>query len=116
MRCGTTNMFSFKYSPRPHTPSLAMSDVIPEEEKSRRLGVLQEKQREIQTKKHASMLDERFEVLVSGKSRRENQWSGHTSCHRVINFASQETELLGKYVQVRVTGATPNSLVGERAY
>ena len=110
------NMFSFKYSPRPHTPSLAMSDVIPEEEKSRRLGILQEKQREIQTKKHASMLDERFEVLVSGKSRRENQWSGHTSCHRVINFASQETELLGKYVQVRVTGATPNSLVGERAY
>ncbi len=36
-------MFSFKYSPRPHTPSLAMSDAIPEEEKSRRLAVLQEK-------------------------------------------------------------------------
>ncbi len=108
-------MFSFKYSPRPHTPSLAMSDAIPEEEKSRRLGILQEKQREIQTKKHAEMMGEAFEVLVNGKSRRENQWSGHTSCHRVINFASQETALLGKYVQVRVTGATPNSLVGERA-
>ncbi|MGC2527708.1 MAG: tRNA (N6-isopentenyl adenosine(37)-C2)-methylthiotransferase MiaB [Candidatus Acidiferrum sp.] len=108
-------MFSFKYSPRPHTPSLAMSDPIPEEEKSRRLGILQEKQREIQTKKHAEMMGEALEVLVSGKSRRENQWSGHTSCHRVINFASQETALLGKYVQVRVTGATPNSLVGEQA-
>ncbi|MGC1620766.1 MAG: tRNA (N6-isopentenyl adenosine(37)-C2)-methylthiotransferase MiaB [Candidatus Acidiferrum sp.] len=108
-------MFSFKYSPRPHTASLAMSDVIPEEEKSRRLGILQEKQREIQTKKHAGMTGETFEVLVSGKSRRENQWSGHTSCHRVINFSSQETALLGKYVQVRVTGATPNSLVGEQA-
>ncbi|MGC2800975.1 MAG: TRAM domain-containing protein, partial [Candidatus Acidiferrum sp.] len=60
-------------------------------------------------------LGERFELLVSGKSRRENQWSGHTSCHRVINFSSQETVLLGKYVQVRVTGATPNGLAGEQA-
>jgi len=35
--------------------------------------------------------------------------------HRMINFASQERELLGTYVQVRVTGAGPNSLVGEHA-
>lgn len=109
-------IFSFKYSPRPHTPSLAMRDVISEEEKSRRLAVLQERQREIQMRRHEGFLGTRFEVLVSGKSRKENQWSGHTSCHRVINFASQETALLGKYVQVRVTGATPNSLVGERAF
>ena len=30
--------FSFKYSPRPNTPSLEMEDAIPEEEKSRRLA------------------------------------------------------------------------------
>jgi tRNA-2-methylthio-N6-dimethylallyladenosine synthase len=108
-------MFSFKYSPRPHTPSLKMSDAIPEEEKSRRLGILQEKQREIQTARHSRMVGETFELLVSGKSRRENQWSGHTSCHRVINFSSQEQALLGKYVQVVVTGATPNGLSGEQA-
>ncbi|MGC1615272.1 MAG: tRNA (N6-isopentenyl adenosine(37)-C2)-methylthiotransferase MiaB [Candidatus Acidiferrum sp.] len=107
-------MFSFKYSPRPHTPSLAMSDAIPEDEKSRRLAILQERQREIQSKKHLAMAGETFEVLVSGKSRRENQWSGHTSCHRVINFTSQEAALLGKYVQVRVTGATANCLAGEQ--
>jgi tRNA-2-methylthio-N6-dimethylallyladenosine synthase len=52
-------------------------------------------------------------VLVSGKSRRENQWSGYTTSHRVVNFASQSHELLGTYVQVRVTDATPNSLQGE---
>ncbi|MGH9741482.1 MAG: tRNA (N6-isopentenyl adenosine(37)-C2)-methylthiotransferase MiaB [Candidatus Acidiferrum sp.] len=108
-------MFSFKYSPRPHTPSLAMSDTIAEEEKSRRLAILQERQREIQTKKHLSMTGETFEVLVSGKSRRESRWSGHTSCHRVINFTSQEAALLGKYVQIRVTGATANGLAGEQA-
>jgi tRNA-2-methylthio-N6-dimethylallyladenosine synthase len=107
------SMFSFKYSPRPNTPSLSMSDSISEEEKSRRLAILQDRQREIQTAKHDRLVGSRFEVLVSGKSRRENQWSGYTTSHRVINFASQERELLGTYVQVKVTEATPNSLVGE---
>ncbi|MCU1241784.1 MAG: tRNA-i(6)A37 thiotransferase enzyme MiaB [Candidatus Acidoferrum typicum] len=108
------SLFSFKYSPRPNTPSLSMRDAISEEEKSRRLTFLQEKQREIQGQRNTSMVNTRFEVLVSGKSRRENQWSGHTSCHRVINFASQQQNLLGTYVQVLVTGAGPNSLVGEQ--
>src|SRR5437660_5757300 len=107
------NLFSFKYSPRPNTPSLSMSDSMSEEEKGRRLAVLQDRQREIQSAKNARLVGKRFEVLVSGKSRRENQWSGYTTSHRMINFASQERELLGTYVQVRVTGSTPNSLVGE---
>src|SRR2546429_251743 len=109
------NLFSFKYSPRPNTPSLAMPDVIPEEEKGRRLAVLQDKQREIQTRKHETLVGKTFEVLVSGKSRRENQWTGYTTSHRMINFASQERALLGTYVQVRVTGAGPSSLVGVHA-
>jgi len=109
------NLFSFKYSPRPNTPSLAMPDAIPEEEKSRRLAVLQDKQRGIQGRKHEALVGETFEVLVSGKSRRENQWFGYSTSHRVINFASQANELLGTYVQVRVTGAGPNNLLGEHA-
>src|SRR5229473_2799559 len=108
------SIFSFKYSPRPNTPSLSMPDAISEIEKSRRLAILQETQREIQSQRNATLVGNAFEVLVSGKSRRENQWSGHTACHRVVNFASQQRELLGTYVQVRVTGAGPNSLVGEQ--
>src|SRR5436309_3337088 len=41
-------VFSFKYSPRPNTPALQYADAIPDAEKSRRLTVLQERQREIQ--------------------------------------------------------------------
>jgi tRNA-2-methylthio-N6-dimethylallyladenosine synthase len=108
------SLFSFKYSPRPNTPSLGMPDAISEEEKSRRLGILQEKQREIQSERNGKLVNTEFDVLVSGKSRRENQWSGHTSCHRVVNFTSQERNLLGTYVQVQVTGAGPNSLVGRQ--
>src|SRR5467141_2792984 len=108
-----TGLFAFKYSPRPNTPSLSMNDAILEEEKGRRLAIVQEKQRDIQAGKNAELAGQTFEVLVSGKSRRENQWSGYTTSHRMINFASQGRALLGAYVQVRVTGATPNGLVGE---
>jgi tRNA-2-methylthio-N6-dimethylallyladenosine synthase len=106
--------FSFKYSPRPNTPSLKMDDAIPEEEKSRRLALLMEKQREIQRARNENLVGRHFEVMVEGKSRRENQWSGHTSSNKVMNFTSREQESLGDYLQVKVISATPNSLVGEK--
>jgi tRNA-2-methylthio-N6-dimethylallyladenosine synthase len=89
-----------------------MADLIPEGEKSRRLAVLFEKQREIQRARNEQLVGKTYEVLVEGKSRRESQWSGHTSSNRVMNFTSQREESLGDYVQVEVTGATPNSLIG----
>src|SRR5277367_6498288 len=106
-------LFAFKYSPRPNTPSLSMNDPIPEEEKSRRLAVLQKVQSEIQSARHAKMIGQTMEVLVSGKSRRENRWSGHASSNRVLNFTSPQQDLLGTYVDVLVTDAGPASLIGE---
>jgi tRNA-2-methylthio-N6-dimethylallyladenosine synthase len=106
-------LFAFKYSPRPNTPSLAMPDAISEEEKSRRLAVLQKAQSEMQSARHAKMIGQTMEVLVSGKSRRENRWSGHASSNRVLNFTSTAQDLLGTYVKVRVTDAGPASLIGE---
>src|SRR6476660_4075604 len=41
-------VFGFKYSPRPNTSSLHLPDVIPDEEKVRRLARLLERQRQIQ--------------------------------------------------------------------
>lgn len=105
--------FSFKYSPRPNTPSLKMEDANSEEEKSRRLAILIERQREIQRARNERLVGKTFEVMVEGKSRREQQWSGHTSSNKVMNFTSREEESLGDYVQVMVVGVTPNSLVGE---
>jgi len=105
-------IFSFKYSPRPNTPARAMEDAISEEEQSRRLAVLLELQRKIQTEANEKLIGQSFEVHVEGKSRKENQWSGHTSCHRVVNFSSAQPDLLGKYVNVKVQSTTPNSLIG----
>lgn len=106
-------VFSFKYSPRPNTPAAVMADAIPEEDKSRRLAMLQEKQRAIQAETLQSLVGESFEVHVDGKSKKENSWYGHTACNRVLSLTSMKSDLLGQYVQARVTGCTANSLLGE---
>ena len=108
-------VFSFKYSPRPHTPATSLPDAVSEEEKSRRLAVLLERQRAIQVQALGKLHGELFEVHVDGKSKKENQWYGHTSCNRVANFSSSATDILGHYVPVRVSGCTPNSLLGMQA-
>ncbi len=107
-------VFSFKYSPRPHTAALSMANPIPEEEKGRRLAVLQDRQRQIQMARNEALVGHSFEVLVDGQARKLDQWTGRTSSNRILNFTSPRTSLLGDYVQVRVTRAGPNSLVGEQ--
>jgi tRNA-2-methylthio-N6-dimethylallyladenosine synthase len=106
-------VFSFKYSPRPNTPASTMPDAIPEEEKSFRLGLLQEKQRVIQSETLQSLVGEVYEVHVDGKSKKENSWYGHSSCNRVVSLTSPAPDLLGRYVLARVNGVTANSLLGE---
>jgi tRNA-2-methylthio-N6-dimethylallyladenosine synthase len=110
------SLFSFKYSPRPNTAATRMGDAVPEEEKQRRLTVVQEKQRAIQIRRNAECIGRSHEVLVEGRNQALGQWIGRTSCNRTLNFTAEtaETEnLVGRYVPVRVTRAGPNSLVGE---
>jgi tRNA-2-methylthio-N6-dimethylallyladenosine synthase len=111
-------LFSFKYSKRPNTPALQYEDHIPEEEKQRRLLIVQEKQRQIQIRRNAAYVGAVHEVLVEGFNQSTGQWIGKTSQHKTLNFAhaggaGKEAALQGTYVRVRVTRAGPNSLVGE---
>lgn len=108
-------VFSFKYSPRPNTPALEFPDAVPDAEKSRRLAVLQEKQREIQRRCYQRHHGQRVEVMVEGKNQAREQWIGRTSQNKVLNFtAPAGTELAtGSYVPVTTTGSFPNSLLGQ---
>ena len=108
-------VFAFKYSPRPNTPAVTMHDAIPDEEKSRRLAVLLEKQRTIQQRRNRKHLGETLEVMVEGKNEARGQWIGRTSQNKTLNFTvpAARTLELGSYLGVRVTTAYPNSLVGE---
>jgi tRNA-2-methylthio-N6-dimethylallyladenosine synthase len=90
-----------------------MPDAIPEAEKSRRLAILNDRQRNIQIARNEQLIGQTFEVLVDGVVRKSGQWAGRTSCNRIMNFTSPNADLLGQYVFVRVTRAAPNSLAGE---
>jgi tRNA-2-methylthio-N6-dimethylallyladenosine synthase len=106
-------VFAFKFSTRPNTPARDFTDTVPEEEKGRRLGVLQEIQRQIQWRRNQALVGETFEVLVEGYQPRLGQAVGRTTHNRILNFPG-ETSDIGCYRQVKVTSAGPNSLVGER--
>src|ERR1700730_3860414 len=96
-------IFSFTYSPRPNTSAKEMSDAVPEEEKSRRLAVLNERQRQIQIANNEKVLGQTFEVLVDARHAARGQWTGRSSSNRLINFTSTHENLLGEYISVRVT-------------
>jgi len=110
------SLFSFKYSPRPNTAALGLEDHIPDEEKQRRLVIVQEKQRAIQIRRNAELIGSVKEVLVEGRHQALEQWIGRTSDNRTLNFTHPldgAASLTGQYLPVRVTRAGPNSLVGE---
>jgi tRNA-2-methylthio-N6-dimethylallyladenosine synthase len=113
---GYDGVFSFKYSPRPNTSAATLPDAIPEDEKSRRLTILQERQRLIQTARNEKLIGETLEILVDARHVARDQWAGRSTSNRVLNFTSPHQTLLGQYVQVRVTRAGPNSLVGEQVF
>jgi tRNA-2-methylthio-N6-dimethylallyladenosine synthase len=112
---GYDGVFSFKYSPRPNTPALQYADSISDAEKSRRLQVLQEHQREIQRQSYRRHVGQQLEVMVEGKNEARGQIIGRTSQNMTLNFVSNGNAepSIGDYVEVKVTQAFPNSLLGE---
>jgi len=112
---GYDAVFAFKYSPRPNTPSLALEDAIPDEEKSRRLEALMARQKEIQILSYKRYVGTTCEVMVEGRNEARRQWIGRTSQNKTLNFTVPETitPRVGTYVPVRATVSFPNSLLGE---
>jgi tRNA-2-methylthio-N6-dimethylallyladenosine synthase len=113
--CQFDAVFTFKYSPRPNTPALSMIDSISDAEKSKRLQILQERQREIQRINYEKRVGQRFEVMVEGKNEARGQMIGRTSQNITLNFTAPEdaAPAVGGYVNVLVTRSFPNSLLGE---
>jgi tRNA-2-methylthio-N6-dimethylallyladenosine synthase len=114
---GYDSAFTFKYSPRPNTPALEYPDSIPEAEKSLRLSVMQERQKQVQIERNRRHSGQVLEVMIEGRNDARGQWIGRTSQHKVLNFTAPEEQRFapGEYASVRVTQTFPNSLVGEFA-
>jgi tRNA-2-methylthio-N6-dimethylallyladenosine synthase len=113
--CEYDGVFSFKYSPRPNTPALHLADPISDEEKARRLAVLMERQKQIQSRRNQKHLGQILEVMVEGKNAARGQWIGRTSQNKTLNFTAPDNVTLenGVYTKVMVTTPFPNSLLGK---
>jgi len=108
-------VFAFKYSARPNTPALTMIDTVPESEKAKRLQVLLDRQREIQRINYSKQIGEVLEVMVEGMNPARGQIAGRSSQNKAVNVSWDKpiSPAPGSYLRVKITGAYPNSLVGE---
>ncbi|MDD5393910.1 MAG: tRNA (N6-isopentenyl adenosine(37)-C2)-methylthiotransferase MiaB [Thiothrix sp.] len=109
---GFDNSFSFIYSQRPGTPAASYPDDVPLEVKKARLQHLQSRILEQTHTISRSMIGTVQRVLVERPARKhENQMAGRTENNRVVNFDGHP-RLIGKFVDIRITEAMPNSLRG----
>ncbi|HUN93705.1 MAG TPA: tRNA (N6-isopentenyl adenosine(37)-C2)-methylthiotransferase MiaB [Burkholderiaceae bacterium] len=106
--------FSFVYSRRPGTPAADLPDDTPHEAKLARLQRLQAALDANARAIGEAMVGSIQRVLVEGVSRRDAaESSGRTSNNRIVNFAAGALAP-GAVVDVRIDGALPHSLRGER--
>jgi tRNA-2-methylthio-N6-dimethylallyladenosine synthase len=110
---GFHSMFSFKYSERPGTlAEKRLPDDVPEGEKDRRLGLLQDLQKGIQSRLHDKAVGTTVDVLVDSVSRRRaTELSGRTTGNTVVNFPG-DASALGSIVAVEIERSGPHSLWG----
>ncbi len=108
------SMYSFKYSPRPRTLAIKrLPDDVDEPEKTRRIVALQALQREIQSDLHRQSVGRVERILIDATSRRRlEELSGRTSGNTVVNLPG-DPSWLGRFADVRITAAGPNSVRGE---
>ena len=111
--CGFDMAYIFKYSPRPGTPAFDMPDDVSAADKTIRFMELESAQKRIQNNRLQRYINKVLKVLVESRSSRNNHgFTGHSSCHKVVNFEGS-SDMLGKIVDVKITDIKANSLFGE---
>jgi len=105
--------FSFIYSARPGTPAADLPDNTPEDVKKQRLHILQTRITQQAMAISRRMVGNVERILVSGYSRKDpGQLCGRTENNRVVNFRCDNPALIGKFADVLIEEALPNSLRG----
>ncbi|NKB36523.1 MAG: tRNA (N6-isopentenyl adenosine(37)-C2)-methylthiotransferase MiaB [Gammaproteobacteria bacterium] len=110
---GYDQSFSFIYSKRPGTPAANMPDETTLQTKKQRLQILQTRINQYSAEISAAMVGTTQRILVEGTSRKTTEeLCGRTENNRVVNFAG-DSALIGKFTDIKITRALPNSLRGE---
>ena len=105
--------FSFIFSPRPGTPAADYPCDLSEEVKKERLYELQQTVNSQAMRYSRLMLGTEQRVLVEGPSKKNlMELRARTENNRVVNFEGS-ADLIGQFVDVKVTDVFANSLRGE---
>lgn len=108
-----TSLFTFIYSKREGTKAAKMPDPVPYAEKSKWFRELCAVQEETAGKRTASMVGKTYRVLTE-PNETEGKLTGRTEGNITIEFDGPK-ELIGQFVNVRVTDALTWVLFGELA-
>ena len=109
---GFDTSFSFIYSPRPGTPAASLPDDVPLAVKKDRLARLQALIIEQAQAISRGMVGSTQRILVERPARKDPQMlAGRTENNRVVNFHGP-AQLIGRFADVLITEALPNSLRG----
>lgn len=109
-----TISFSFKYSRRKNTPADKMPGQVPEDEKERRLAILQRALIEDQAHHNKALIGKTQEVLFERCGRKPNQYIGKNVYLQSVIVESQEN-LIGQFRNVCIEQAGENSVMGRIA-
>ncbi|MCZ6832993.1 MAG: MiaB/RimO family radical SAM methylthiotransferase, partial [Acidobacteria bacterium] len=113
-----SQVYAFKYSPRPGTTAATTcDDDVPESLKGRRLTQLFALQEEISLEENQQLVGRTLPVLLAGPSRRDaGVASGRTPCNRVVNVhGARLEEDMGRIMMARITTAHRHSLSAKPA-
>jgi len=114
-QCDYDSLYIFKYSKRRGTPAASFEDTISEAEKTERFLELEKVHRRAQERVYRSYVGRTLSVLVErSSSRSESDLMGHSTCHKVVNFAAGN-HIAGDIVDVFITATKTNSLYGTLA-
>jgi tRNA-2-methylthio-N6-dimethylallyladenosine synthase len=106
--------FSFIYSARPGTPASDLADATDQAIKKTRLAALQARISQNALTIGRAMVGTTQSVLVKGPSKKDpGELSGRTENNRVVNFRSDQADLIGRFVECEIVEAYSNSLRGQ---
>lgn len=111
-RCNYDMAYVFKYSVRTGTPAASMGDQIADEVKEARNAVLLDVLRRNSERRNALLLGTVEEVLVEGRDKSGQHFTGRTRGNRVCIFEA-DARLVGSLVPLKVTRSSVSTLYGE---
>jgi tRNA-2-methylthio-N6-dimethylallyladenosine synthase len=107
--------YMYFYSERPGTlAAKRYEDDVPEKEKKRRLAEIVALQNKLSKKSNEADIGKTFKVLIEGDSKKSSdEWMGRSSENKVVVFRKDGITRKGDYANIRITGSTGGTLLGE---